>query len=274
REAEAAEFATTTNKYMAGKVCGLLSKVAGMNAPLGRGPELYNEAVARLDTEDTFTGQRQVARLLRQALGEALAQADELADYAPLYAQNSLLINVWKLPQFMASFNFRALNEGQAASLDPAPAIEPMFPAAEPEQATPIEIGNITAGGEGGGSQGYVADLQAATTYCAFLHRPGRYGSALNLYGEKAGYEAGKSGFVGLPNDNINLSVALCRPDEDMELYASVPEAERTFGVLAAAPMQIGQEVTGPELAAESPVAVYELAAKKGDSFEVTMQSA
>ncbi len=271
REPEAIEFATTTNQYMAGKVHGLLSKLAGMNAPLGRGPELYNQAVARLASEATFTGQRQVARLLRQALGEALAQADALADYAPRYAQNSLLINVWKLPQFMASFNFPMLKTGAAAKLDPPPAIDPMFSSDPPEPAKPIEVGTIVTGGEGRGSQGYAADLQADSTYCVFLHSGGR---ALPLYADEAAYLAGASDFVGLPNDNLALTVSLCRPAAPLQLHFAVPNSATAFGLVAAQPMAIGQELTGPELAAESPVAVYELPAKKGDSFEVTMQAA
>ena len=271
RREEATEFATTTNKYMAAKVHELLTRLSAMQAPLGKGPELYASAIGKIGTEKTFTGQRRIARTLRQAIGEVLAQADSLADYSPAYAKNSLLINVWTLPQFMASFNFRAFESAPMVQIPPPPAIASMEKRPELEEAAPIEIGAIITGGEGRGSDGYVAALKADTTYCALLHTGGY---ALSLHAGEAAYMAGKSDFVPLPNANLGLAVNLCRPQKDMDLYANTPKAKTAFGVLAAGAMALGDEATGPQLTAENPVAVYELAGGKGDSFAVTIKPA
>jgi len=267
RRAEATEFATTTNRYMAGKAYEILSKLAAMQAPMGNAVALYNEAVSRIDVESSFTGQRRVARMLRQALGDALAHADELADYAPQYAQNSLLINVWNAPQFMASFNFPALRRESAGELSAPPAIASMMKQPEPEKAAPLEVGSIVTDGK---AASYVASLEGQRTYCSFLHARGR---ALHTYAGEAAYLAGRNEFVGLPNDNYDLSVTVCRPAEDMELYAKGLAGAQAFGVLAAEAVQVGQEVAGAELNAQRPVAAYELAAGKDDSFEVTLQT-
>ncbi len=271
RREEATEFATTTNKYMAGKVHELLTRLSDMQAPLGKAPDLYASAIGKIETEKTFTGQRRIARTLRQAIGEVLAQADNLADYSPSYAKNSLLINVWTLPQFMGSFNFRAFESAPTVQIPSPPAIASMEKRPEPEKAVPIETGAIVTGGEGRGSDGYVAGLEADTTYCGMLHTTG---SALNLYADEAAYLAGRSDFVPVPNANLGLSVTICRPEEAMDLYAAIPKAKKSFGVLAAGAMALGDEVTGPRLTAENPVAVYELAGGKGDSFEVTIKPA
>ncbi len=270
---EGAEFARTTNKYMAEKIYGILDKLGRMQAPLGRAPEFYHRAVRGIDSANTFTGQRRVARMLRAALGEALAQADALADYAPHYARNSILITVWQLPQFMASFNFRALKQAAPPQLTPPPPVEPMGgPRSEPPKPAPLEVGEVLIGAKQGDPARFVVPLDAATIYCVF--QQSKSGSYLRRYADEAAYRAGWDDFVAVPNDNLHLAVTLCRPAEDMQLYLGARSARESFGVITTQPLEVGEELTGPVLSVQQPVAAYELPAAKGDSFQVTVTAA
>ena len=266
---ELTEFAATTNRYTARKVHGLLRKLGGMRAPSGRAARLYNEAVGRIERETTFTAQRRAARILRNAMGEALAQADGLSDYAPLYAQKSLLINVWTLPQFMASFNFRALREETMGELTDPPAIEPMKPVPERGPAQPVEVGKMLLAKEAEGT--FEATLEAANTYCLVQHAPGR---ALHVFPGPEPGRRSRGEFVGLPNDNLDLCVALVRPDDGVAVRVATPKGAKAFGVLPAASLAEGAELQGPVLTAANPVAAYDVPGTKGDSFEVALRAA
>jgi len=266
REAEATEFATTTNKYMAEKIYEVLRNLGRMRAPLGRGAQLYNEAVARLETEDTFTGQRRVARLLREAVGEALAQADAVAGYAPLYAQESLLRRVDQLSRFMASFNFRAVRESAAPQLDEPPAIAPMMapkPAAEPV-ALAVDQPAISAKSE----SRFAVALAADTTYGVFQRTVDFKG--VSLYADTSGRDE----FIDVANDNASLTTFLCRPESDLDVYLNIGRPAEALGVLTVPMLRMGITVSGPELTPDRPVAAYELAAVADDSFQVTVSPA
>lgn len=267
--AELTEFAATTNKYMARKVHALLRKLGRMRAPTGRAAEWYNAGVSRIQLEATFTGQRRVARALRNAMGAALAQADALADYAPLFARRSLLINVWTLPQFMASFNFRALKEEAMAELRDPPAIRPMKPLAKPKPARPLKVGRMVVGKEM--QDAFETRMEAGHSYCLAQHARGR---ALHAFAGLDAYRAGRNDFVGLPNDNLDLCVTLVRPTNGIAVYVTPPKGTEAFGVLRAAPLTPGVEQQCPVLSAHYPVAAYDVAAEPGDSFEVGVEAA
>ena len=264
---ELTQFARTTNAYMAQKVFGLLGKLGAMRAPTGSAAQLYNEAIRLIESETTFTGQRRAARALRNAMGNALAEADALADYAPRFARNSLLINVWTLPQFMASFNFRALKQETMRELSAPPAIRPMKPVPEPKPARPLEVGRMVAGSKT--PEVFAVPLRAGASYCLVQHARGR---ALHAFADAEACRTGRNDFVGLPNDNLDLSVTLVRPG-DITVHVAPPKGLKSFGVIQAASLAVGAEQQSPSLTAQAPVALYDVPGRKGDSFEVTVQA-
>ena len=269
RRPQAAEFAATTNKYMAGKVHKLLTQLGRMQAPMGRAAECYGQAVAMIGKAATFTGQRRAARMLRRAMGEALAEADGLRDYAPAFAQNSILINAWKLPQFMASFDFRRLRAAAPPPLAAPPAIAPMGVRKPPPEPKPLAPATLLADTKGKGSRGYRAAVKAGAACCLVRQAKGGFGPT--LHASRAAYDAEQSDFVGLPNDNLDLAVFLFRPDRDTDLHVLSPAQNIALGFVAARPMRVGQKLGGPRLSAHSPVAVYETPAAAGDSFEAAI---
>ena len=181
-----------------------------------------------METEDTFTGQRRVARLLRQALGEAFGEADALAGYAPLYAQESLLRRADELARFMASFNFRALREAAAPQLDEPPAIASMVapePAAAPV-AEPVPLPVDQPAISAGGNAAFVVALKADTIYCV-LQRTADF-KGMSLYTDTGGRDE----FVDAANDNASLTTFLCRPESDLEVHLSISRPAEALGVL------------------------------------------
>ena len=261
---ELTQFARTTNAYMARKVFGLLNSLGAMSAPTGAAAQLYNEAVRLTESETTFTGQRRAARALRSAMGSALGEADALADYAPRFARNGLLINVWTLPQFMASFNFRALKQDTMRALSAPPEISPMKPVPEPQPARPLEVGRMVTGSKT--ADVFAVPLRVGSSYCLVQHARGR---ALRAYVDAEAYRECRTDVVGLPNDNLDLSVTLIRPG-DTTVHVASPKGLKTFGVVQAAGLAVGAEQQCPALTALTPVALYDVPGRQGDSFEVS----
>ncbi len=278
RRAEATEFATTANSYMAWKVYELLFKLGQLKAPMGQAPQLYAQALGQIEAAQSFTGQRQAARLLRQSLAEALAQADALADYAPAYAASNLEQYYDYLPQFMASFNFRALKSQSPPQLTAPRYIAPMAPLEDAPEPQPLEVGEVVAGSRKGESfERFVTPLQAQAAYGIFQTESGR----LSLYPDEASYVKGQTAeraplgfheYVELPGDNAALRAFLCRPDADMDLYITVQQQHTALGVVSAQPLSLGEVVSGPQLSLQQPIAMYEVTGSRQNSFAVSIE--
>ena len=277
RRAEATAFATTTNKYMSWVVYDKLYKLVQMQAPLGRSVEAYHNALQQIKMADNFTGQRRAARLLRQSMAEALAQADRFVAYAPAYVVSDLRQYYNYLPLFMASFNFRALTSTSSTKISAPPYIAPMAPLLVPPEPRRLKVGQTLGSGKGRTTEGFVVSLPARTA-CAVFQTKGR---RLSLYAEKLSYDRSQTQeraplvfeeYTELPRETPQWPrIFLCRPRQAMDLYIIAQKVRASLGVTSARPLQLGETVKEQNLSQQQPLALYEVDACKGDSFEATV---
>ena len=273
----AAEFASTANRYMSWVVYEILFQIAQMRAPLGGSVELYHQALEQIEKSRSFTEQRRAARLLRESMAQALVQADELAGYAPAEVASGLEQWFTRLPRFMASFNVRALRDAPRTQVKAPRRIAPMAPLTELPRPEPLEVGQVIGDRKGKETEGFVARLKGRTCYGVFQTGARR----LSLYPDQASYVRGQtarraplvfSEYVDVPGDLGRRRAYLVRPDEDMDLYVIATKRRATLGLVSAQQLPLGSAAEGPQLSPQKPLALYEVEAGKGDSFEVTVK--
>jgi len=274
RRAKATRFARTTNAYMAWKVYEPLFQLARMKAPMGKALEAYHAGLAQMESAKTFTGQRRAARQLRIAIGRVVKQADELERWAP--SQAAANIKQWYryLPQFMASFNVRALRPTAEQQIKAPPPIEHMAPMSELPEPKSLAVGDVIGDRKSNKCEGFVSALKGGRSYAVYQTASRRF----TLYPDRGSYERGQTAnraplvfneYVQLPGDFGPKRVYMIRPKQDRELYIIAARQRESLGLVTTEPLPLGSTITVNE---RKPIALYEVTGKAGDSFQVTVE--